>query len=82
MSFIVTIIVGFIVGVIARFLMPGDNKAGFIVTTVLGILGAILATYLGQALGLYDAGEPAGFIGAVIGAMIFLAVFRAFARRA
>jgi len=82
MSFIVTIIVGFIVGVIARFLMPGDNKAGFIVTTVLGILGAIVATYLGQALGLYDAGEPAGFIGAVIGAMIFLAMFRAFARRA
>jgi uncharacterized membrane protein YeaQ/YmgE (transglycosylase-associated protein family) len=82
MSFIVTIVVGFIVGVIARFLMPGDNKAGFIVTTVLGILGAIVATYLGQALGLYDAGEPAGFIGAVIGAMIFLAMFRAFARRA
>ncbi len=68
MSIIWTIIIGFLAGVVAKFLMPGSNEpSGFILTTILGILGAIVASYLGQALGWYKAGEGAGFIGAVVG---------------
>jgi uncharacterized membrane protein YeaQ/YmgE (transglycosylase-associated protein family) len=74
MGIIGTIIIGFIVGLVARFLKPGRDSMGFIMTTVLGIVGAILATYLGQALGFYYAGEPAGFFGAVVGAIIVLAI--------
>jgi uncharacterized membrane protein YeaQ/YmgE (transglycosylase-associated protein family) len=71
-----TIIVGFLAGVIAKFLMPGDNEpSGFIMTTILGIVGSILASYLGQALGWYKAGEGAGFIGAVVGAIILLVIY-------
>jgi uncharacterized membrane protein YeaQ/YmgE (transglycosylase-associated protein family) len=81
MSIIGTIIIGLIVGLVARFLMPGRDAAGFIITTLLGILGAVVATYLGQALGLYAAGQPAGFVGAVIGAIILLAIWRMIARR-
>jgi len=66
-----TIIIGFIAGVIAKFVMPGPNEPqGFILTTILGIVGAIVATYLGQALGWYQPGEGAGFIGAVVGAIL------------
>jgi uncharacterized membrane protein YeaQ/YmgE (transglycosylase-associated protein family) len=79
MSIIATIIIGFLVGLVAKFLMPGRDPGGFIITTVLGVVGAMVATYLGQALGLYAAGEPAGFIGAVIGAIILLAIYRAVA---
>lgn len=79
MSIIATIVIGFIVGLVAKFLMPGRDPGGFIITTILGIVGAMVATYLGQALGLYAAGEPAGFIGAVIGAIILLALYRAVA---
>jgi len=76
------IIIGFIAGVIAKFLHPGSNEpAGFIVTTLLGIAGAFVATYLGQALGWYHAGEGAGLIGAVVGAIIVLVVWSFFARR-
>lgn len=71
-----TIIIGFIVGLIARFLMPGRDPAGFILTTLIGIVGAVIAGYLGQALGLYAPGEPAGFIASVIGAMILLFILR------
>jgi uncharacterized membrane protein YeaQ/YmgE (transglycosylase-associated protein family) len=77
-----TIIIGFVAGVIAKFLMPGRNEpSGFILTTILGIVGAIVATYLGQALGWYSEGEGAGLIGAVVGAIIVLLVWGAIARR-
>jgi uncharacterized membrane protein YeaQ/YmgE (transglycosylase-associated protein family) len=79
-SIIWTIVIGFLAGVIAKFIMPGDNEpSGFIMTTILGIVGSILASYLGQALGWYKAGEGAGFIGAVVGAIILLAIYGFFA---
>jgi len=82
MSILWLIIIGFIAGVIAKFLHPGANEpSGFIVTTLLGIAGAFVATYLGQALGWYRAGEGAGLIGAVVGAIIVLVVWSFFARR-
>ncbi len=69
-----TIIIGFIAGVVAKFITPGDNHEpqGFILTTVLGIVGAFVATYLGQALGWYGADQNAGFIGATVGAVLIL----------
>jgi uncharacterized membrane protein YeaQ/YmgE (transglycosylase-associated protein family) len=72
-----TIIIGFIVGVIAKFIMPGDKAEprGFILTAVLGIVGAFVATYLGQAVGWYGAGESAGFISSIVGAIILLFVY-------
>jgi uncharacterized membrane protein YeaQ/YmgE (transglycosylase-associated protein family) len=77
MSIIWTIIIGFVAGVIARMLHPGNKwePTGFILTTVLGIVGAFVATYLGQAVGWYKAGEQAGFIGAVVGAIIILVIW-------
>jgi uncharacterized membrane protein YeaQ/YmgE (transglycosylase-associated protein family) len=76
MSIIWTIIIGFFAGLIAKFIMPGDNEpSGFIMTTILGIVGAFVASYLGQALGWYKAGEGAGFIGAVVGAIILLLIY-------
>jgi uncharacterized membrane protein YeaQ/YmgE (transglycosylase-associated protein family) len=77
MGIIMTIIIGFVAGLIAKFIMPGDRNepSGFIMTTVLGIVGAFVASYLGQAIGWYRAGEGAGLIGAVIGAIIVLAVY-------
>jgi uncharacterized membrane protein YeaQ/YmgE (transglycosylase-associated protein family) len=75
MSIIWAIIIGFIVGIVAKFLMPGRDPGGFIVTTLLGIVGALVATFLGQALGLYAAGQAAGFIGSVIGAIVVLLVY-------
>jgi uncharacterized membrane protein YeaQ/YmgE (transglycosylase-associated protein family) len=76
MSILWTIIIGFIAGVIAKFLMPGKNEpSGFILTTILGIVGAFVATWLGQALGWYGANEGAGLIGAVVGAVIVLVVW-------
>ncbi|MBR0831328.1 GlsB/YeaQ/YmgE family stress response membrane protein [Bradyrhizobium manausense] len=72
-----TIIVGFVVGVIAKFIMPGDKSEpkGFILTAVLGIVGAFVATYLGQSVGWYTAGESAGFIASIVGAIILLFVY-------
>jgi uncharacterized membrane protein YeaQ/YmgE (transglycosylase-associated protein family) len=82
MSIIWTIIIGFIAGIIAKFLMPGPNEpSGFILTTILGIVGAFVATWLGQALGWYGSNEGAGLIGAVVGAVIVLAVWGMIARR-
>jgi uncharacterized membrane protein YeaQ/YmgE (transglycosylase-associated protein family) len=76
MGILWTIIIGFIAGVIAKFIMPGDNEpSGFILTAILGIVGAFVATYLGQALGWYRPGEGAGLIGAVVGAIIVLFVY-------
>ena len=76
MGIIWSIIIGFIAGVVAKFLMPGRDPGGFIITTLLGIVGAVVATYLGQAVGWYRPGEGAGFIGAVVGAVILLAIYR------
>jgi uncharacterized membrane protein YeaQ/YmgE (transglycosylase-associated protein family) len=82
MGFIWTIIIGFVAGVIAKFLMPGETNepSGFILTTILGIVGAFVATYLGQMIGWYRAGEGAGLVGAVVGAIIVLAIWGYFAR--
>jgi uncharacterized membrane protein YeaQ/YmgE (transglycosylase-associated protein family) len=82
MSILWTIIIGFVAGVIAKFIMPGENEpTGFILTTVLGIVGAFVATFLGQALGWYRPGEGAGLIGAVVGAIIVLVVYGMLAGR-
>ena len=75
MSIIGTILVGFIVGLIARAVKPGNDRMGIIMTTLLGIAGAFVARYLGQAMGLYSANEPAGWIASVIGAVILLFLF-------
>ncbi|MBZ4688888.1 MAG: GlsB/YeaQ/YmgE family stress response membrane protein [Cereibacter changlensis] len=76
MGIIWTIIIGFIAGLIAKFITPGDNEpSGFILTTILGIVGAFVATWLGQALGWYSAGEGAGLIGAIVGAIIVLVIW-------
>lgn len=81
MGILWTIIIGFVAGIIAKFLMPGSNEpSGFILTTILGIVGAFVATWLGQALGWYRAGEGAGLIGAVVGAVIVLAIWGMVAR--
>jgi uncharacterized membrane protein YeaQ/YmgE (transglycosylase-associated protein family) len=82
MHIIGAIVIGFLAGLLARILSPGhNNPSGFILTTVLGIVGALVATYLGQAIGWYGPGDGAGFIGAVVGAVIVLLVWRAFAGR-
>jgi uncharacterized membrane protein YeaQ/YmgE (transglycosylase-associated protein family) len=76
MSIVGTLIIGFFAGLIAKLLMPGRDPKGFIITIVLGVLGAFLATWLGRQLGWYSEGEAAGFIGAVIGSIIVLAIYR------
>jgi uncharacterized membrane protein YeaQ/YmgE (transglycosylase-associated protein family) len=82
MSILWTILIGFIAGVLAKLITPGSNEpSGFILTTILGIAGAFVATYLGQALGWYGAGEGAGLIGATVGAVIVLLVWGAIAAR-
>ena len=82
MRYIWLIIIGFIAGVIAKFITPGDNKpSGFVLTTILGIVGAFVATYIGQAIGWYRAGQSTGFIGAVVGAIIILLIWGFVARR-
>ena len=75
MTIIWAVIIGFIVGIVAKFLMPGRDPGGFIITALLGIVGAVVATFIGQAMGIYAAGQSAGFIGAVIGAIIVLAIY-------
>lgn len=75
MGIIGTIIIGLIVGLIARFIKPGDDSMGWIMTILLGIGGSLLATYGGQALGIYQAGQVAGFIGALVGAVVLLVIY-------
>ncbi len=75
MGIISMIVVGFIVGLLARAIMPGDQKFGIILTIILGIVGAIVAGYLGAALGFYRPGEGAGWIGSIIGAIIVLFIY-------
>ena len=82
MGILWTIMIGFVAGVIAKFIMPGDNEpTGFILTAILGIVGAFVATFLGQALGWYQPGEGAGLIGAVVGAVVVLLVYSMIAGR-
>ena len=82
MGILWTILIGFLAGVIAKFIMPGDNEpSGFIMTTILGIVGAFVASYLGQALGWYSPGEGTGLVGAVVGAIIVLAIYGLITRR-
>ena len=82
MSILWTILIGFVAGVLAKLVTPGSNEPqGFILTTILGIVGAFVATYLGQALGWYRADEGAGLIGATVGAIIVLLIWAAVARR-
>jgi uncharacterized membrane protein YeaQ/YmgE (transglycosylase-associated protein family) len=76
MSFLWMIVVGLIVGAIAKLLMPGRDPGGFIITILLGIGGSLLAGFLGRALGWYGEGEPVGFIASVIGAVLLLAIYR------
>jgi uncharacterized membrane protein YeaQ/YmgE (transglycosylase-associated protein family) len=75
LSLIGTIIVGFIVGLIARAVKPGDDKLGWIMTTVLGVAGSLLATYVGSAMGWYSPGATAGWIASVVGAIVLLVVY-------
>jgi uncharacterized membrane protein YeaQ/YmgE (transglycosylase-associated protein family) len=76
MEIIGTLVVGLISGVIAKLLMPGKDPGGCIITILLGIVGAFIATYLGKLLGIYEPGDTAGFIGATIGAIIILWLYR------
>jgi uncharacterized membrane protein YeaQ/YmgE (transglycosylase-associated protein family) len=82
MHIIWIVIIGFVAGVIAKLVHPGPNEpSGFILTTLLGIAGSFVATYIGQAIGWYGADQTAGFIGAIVGAIIVLVVWGFFAKR-
>ena len=82
MGIIWTIVIGFVAGVIAKFIMPGNNEpSGFVLTAILGIVGAVVASYLGQALGWYAPGAGAGLLGAVVGAIVVLFVWGDIAKR-
>ena len=81
MGLIWAIVIGFVAGLIARTLMPGPNPMGFVLTAVLGIVGALVASFLGRALGWYGAGEGAGLIASVIGAILVLVVYGWVARK-
>ena len=78
---LMTIIIGFVVGVIAKLIMPGKENMGFIMTTLLGIAGSLVATYAGHAVGWYQAGEGAGWIGSIVGAFVLLWVYHKFQSR-
>jgi uncharacterized membrane protein YeaQ/YmgE (transglycosylase-associated protein family) len=81
LGLLMTILVGFIVGVIAKLIMPGKENMGFIITTLLGIAGAIVATYVGRAVGWYEAGQGAGWIASIVGAFILLWIYQKFQTR-
>ena len=77
-----TVVIGFVAGIVAKFLHPGGNEpSGFVLTAILGIVGAFVATYLGLLIGWYKSGESAGFIASVVGAIIVLAIWAAIAKR-
>lgn len=76
MSIILMVIIGLIVGMVAKLIMPGRDGGGFITTALLGIVGAFLAGFIGQTFGLYNSDEPAGFIASVIGAIALLGIYR------
>ncbi len=75
MSIVWTIVLGFLAGVLAKLIHPGRENMGFIMTTVLGVVGSVVAGYAGQALGIYQAGQGAGFIGSVVGAVVLLFLY-------
>jgi uncharacterized membrane protein YeaQ/YmgE (transglycosylase-associated protein family) len=81
MNLLWTIVIGFVVGLVAKLLMPGRDPGGFIITILLGIAGSYVATYIGQHLHWYREGQPAGFIGAVLGAILILIIYRLIKRR-
>jgi uncharacterized membrane protein YeaQ/YmgE (transglycosylase-associated protein family) len=81
MSILSAIVIGLIVGAVAKLLMPGKDPGGWVITILLGLAGSIVGTYAGQALHLYREGEPAGFIGSVIGAMLLLFIYRLATKR-
>ena len=81
MGIIGWILFGLVVGIVAKFLMPGRDPGGFIITAVLGVVGALLGGFVGQSLGFYREGEPAGFLMAVVGSIILLLLYRMFAGR-
>ncbi|WP_042882284.1 GlsB/YeaQ/YmgE family stress response membrane protein [Cupriavidus necator] len=81
MAFIGTVFVGLIVGLIARAIKPGDDKMGWIMTIILGVLGSVVAGYVGRAMGWYQPGEPAGWIASVIGAIVLLVIYGMVRRR-
>ena len=81
MGILYTLIIGLIAGAVAKFLMPGKDPGGFIITIALGIAGAFVGTWFGEAVGWYQAGAQAGFIASVVGAMLLLFLYRMFAGR-
>lgn len=81
MDIIVMIIIGFLAGAIARMLKPGPDNMGFIFTTLLGIAGAVVGGFIGRSLGLYEAGETAGFLVSVLGAVLLLVLVQSFSKR-
>ena len=81
MSWLIWIALGFVAGLLAKFIMPGRDPGGFIVTIVLGIVGALLGGWIGRAIGFYQPGDPVGFIMAVLGAIILLVIYRFVAHR-
>jgi len=81
MTIVWTILIGLVAGAVAKLIMPGKDPGGIIITILLGIGGSVIFTYLGKFLGLYQEGETAGFIGAVIGAIVLLALYRMFKKR-
>ena len=81
LTFLGILLIGLIIGLLARFLTPGPTPRGVLVTIVIGIAGSVLATYGGQALGVYRAGETAGFIGSVLGAIMLIVLARLFSGR-
>lgn len=81
MGILGTLIIGLLAGIIARLLKPGRSGLGLIMTIILGLAGSVIATYGGQALGVYQAGQPAGFIGAVVGAIVLLFIVEALNKR-
>ncbi|MEO8857761.1 MAG: GlsB/YeaQ/YmgE family stress response membrane protein [Burkholderiaceae bacterium] len=82
MSLIWTILIGFVVGLLARFILPGNQSMGFILTTVLGVVGSLVATYIGQSMGWYQAGAGAGFLASLLGAIVLLFIYSLISKRA
>lgn len=81
MVLIWVILIGLLVGAVAKFLLPGDDPGGIVVTALIGIVGSILATYLGQFFGFYQPGAGAGFVGAVAGSILLLVAYRSVSSR-
>ena len=82
MAILWTIIIGLVIGAVAKLLMPGKDPGGFIITILIGIAGSFIAGFLGRALHWYSEGQPAGFIASVVGAILLLILYRLFSRRA